>query len=305
MLTYNPTPANIFRGFVQTVRRTPLGPSGVTIEVTAQGVEAILDWSIVTADVTFPVYADVSESVQALVGITLWGAPEVKAILSDTYSKTGMGLGALVLPVRVPVVITKGTTLRAALRALSAGSVGNYGTWGSEAVFTIDPNMDLRSIELRAYADGTTQAQSDIADFIVQKGHYAAVPSDITTETDGGGAITQTAIIGDGVAAYSSTGRPGPVRYVADSGITTDEDARARSDAEAIAGRSLSRGQFTLESQTGGTYMAGGLVTIYDEVIPGVYPGYFVIGDVDVVFHDTLVDYRITFGAARPSLAAT
>lgn len=318
LLTYNPTSSNVFRGFVQTVKRAPMGPNGVTITVSAQGVETILDWSVLhspygSSSDPFPDFicvtgTDINGYVQHLLAnYTIWGAPGVKVSVSASTSMVGAGLESAPATLQYDCRIPDGTSVRAALRILAEAS----STPTTQVAFTIDPNMDLRGFLVTYGDNGRSTATTDIPTVTVQKAAGAIQASDISTELDGGAAVQQVLSVGAFLttAAYfeykNATGTPGPVTYVivrdADANLSGPVATKARMDAALVNGRTKSRGTLTVETQSEGVYTANAQLVITDPVIPGASPAYFVAGDVDVQFYDTLVSYRYTFGASRPS----
>jgi hypothetical protein len=137
-----------FRGFVQVPKEEPM-PVGRTVEVTAAGIEILLDWLIVPA-MTFAVGTYAFAAVQALAANATGVAGASLNTAALWSGVAGLANGSAEYPVGVlgvaqpaaladDVEISAGTTLREALRTILDGITSPFvGATETGAVATID-----------------------------------------------------------------------------------------------------------------------------------------------------------------------
>lgn len=155
----------IFTGYVTAFDFLPdFGQQGRSIAITATGVEALLDWAILPAAVTIPIFTQADSAFMAVVNAAT-GVGPLRAFGGSGFNNGSQAfpIGGLAVsaPLAADITIPAGTNLREALRSLAGVIYGPVGFGSAGAVaYVIDVDFYYG---LRIWLDGGTNAPSDYA----------------------------------------------------------------------------------------------------------------------------------------------
>jgi hypothetical protein len=300
-----------FRGFVQSFTVSVFG-TGRRWEITATGVEALLDWMVLPLDVTFASGTEAYAAVQSLaaqatgVGVAL-----------NTAAASGAGFGsAIATPVgkldsspptlSAAVTVTAGTTLREAIRQISDNLTGGLNPATQPIFATVDFWLGLRYF-------GWAIGVSDYADLtIVDTVTGPIQAADLAHESDAGGVVRGVYVKGGNAAGSGpvsdGSGLPGQWATLEDSTLLTGDarDIAARAyladKAQSVRG-TFARETFTDTSTTSAHIQAGAFVTLTDAQVGLSAASYRIFSISKRYFGARLETWTIAYGGMPPSVA--
>lgn len=298
----------LFAGWVfPDVTPRAMGGPGRAIDVSVIGPEALLDWSYCKGGTL--VSLDGPSVVQALAGLTLFGAPGIRAIADTTIpleSSQATPIGDWGVNGTITPTVDDGT-LRAVLRQV--------GDWLIRELTLIDPSRTLYPpqftvdyyLGLRAWAQGdpTTPVPTDYATLTVTDtppGAYVATEPEHTTDLSDvhryvyvkGGAAAGTGVVSDG------SGRPGPVGVVSQSSSLTGDDKLAWARTDLNNHGQTFRGTLVLDDVTPPANVHPGSRLVFTDTTVGA-SGTFYIGGISKTFNPSgRQRWTVTYGA-RPA----
>lgn len=302
--------AFLFRGYVDHWTSRPL-VTGRVYNVSATGVEAWLDWLLLTTAFTVNTSFNVSGNIETLTQSIPSPLVCVRETIGGYGSRgagiaTGLGPGATNTSI-ASGTIAGGTTLRETIRAILA--LGNQTTSGNGSLnvsTTVDfyltlrvwANDDANYVNLTQPDDYTTLTVNDvIGGAIVAEGlQYSVEPDDICHEVYiAGGNAAGSGLFGDG------TGIRGRMGYVADAAILTAADATIRAFNFLATESASVRGTFSVTDFTPVTTVhAGSVLNITDS--PTAATGQYRIFGIDKTFNPSgRQNWTVSFGGLPPS----
>jgi hypothetical protein len=298
----------LFLGWIQNWSLSPdFGGQGRRIQVTAVGVEALLDWCVLSYDVLVTgstAYTLTVDAVQRLVAAAVVTGP--LRVLSDyNVSSQAFPSGPPYSLAAVLVsdhLIPAGTTLREAIRICLDDACAFLAGTGLTGGCTVDFYGGLRTFMLndpgRLPSDYTMLAISDTVG--------GAITAAGLEHTIDAGAITRGVYVIGGNAAGSGlvsdgTGKIGPVAVISDNTILTSA-ARDAAGGAYLAGFGASvRGRFDLADFTPATTIhAGTIVTLVDSQA-GLGTDVRVIGEIVKTFTGLRQSWTVNYGGLSPS----
>lgn len=306
----------IFRGFVDTWEAQPaFGGQGRTIEVSAIGVETVLDWAVLPADLVFAIGTLISTSevvtaIQSIVAQAIGLGPirdfavvAAQSTQAHPIDFTGMGGNALT----DQLTITAGTSVREAIRQLHTARfnpTAGLNQPGSLLV-TVDFTMGLRvwSVTADFTADPPDYAGVTIVDTVA--GAIAA--ANLRYSVDAGGVVRTVIVKGTGITAIitDGTGLQGQAAILEDATITTAAKAQIAGAAYLRSFASGLRGSYRLEDATPPAGVHAGSVTTITDVQVGLAAAKSRIYQIDKTFQPSQrEDWLVAFGGPPPSGAA-
>lgn len=300
----------LFLGWVQAFSVIPdFGQQGRRIEVTAVGVEAVLDWALTTSDLTFPALSiGTTYTVETVIQMIVANSTGAGPLRSGAGSAFPSGEQAN--PVGntwtysnpASFSIPTGTTVREAIRTVFSQRAGEQ----NGALVTVDFTYGLR-----AWADSDLTDPSDYLDATVnnipggtdvsESLAYSIVALDIPRAVVVRGASLVVVVTG-------ASGKMGPVAGITDTNLTTTTAAQAAGRAYLAAFRSGLRGQYqrTDWSPPGvGPWVYAGSLVVITDARAGLSSSTFRIMQIDKTFNPSgRENWSISFGGAAPSGAA-
>lgn len=293
----------LFVGFVQNVRRTVLEPSGRLFDVTAIGIEAILDWAIVPS-MTFPPGTAVYQAVQSLAGNTLTGTGELRDGASGGAGTQALPVDSIsneFIPIGASLVISEATTLREAIRQVTEAGAGTL-TANTLPVATVDFYNGLRLY--LGIVNG------------VPSGPFAEVGI-IGPPPAGGGAATDVRVIDDlaisavyvigagALRATASIGTSGRTAVISDATLTIQDQVQGVAYGYVQGQKATQRGTLTLDTIAPNTvgYVQGGSILRLTDSRLGQSDTKWNIGEIVRTFQGANETWDLTFGGLAPSLA--
>jgi hypothetical protein len=298
----------MFNGFVQDKNLRPFPPLGRYIDVTAIGIEALLDWMIVPSLTIVSGTATNTAIQSCYANATGVGFPlRVTSSVSDNGTQANpigdLGGGAGPGTATQLDVVLAGETLREAIRKVidvsTIAGVGFGFKTASTGVATVDFWGGLRVFDPTAGpSDYAALAFDDSAVGLIHTGP-------LNHEIDDTGVIRQVYVKGGNAAGTGllsdGSGIPGPVNLLDDSTILTSTARDAAGYAYLADKHGAERGEAGMDTVRPTTNIrAGSLVTIGDTLIgqPGnAYP----IASIHKTFTDTLQNWEVAYGGLRPS----
>lgn len=233
----------LFTGYVESFDGTPdFGQQGRSWQITATGVETLLDWLVLGSDYTWSSGASFAPAIQALLascvghhelraftGTDDWGLPDQPIARFQSVTNSGPDL-----------LIRAGTTLRNGINLLLTNS--NIASLYLGAFVTVDHHMGLRAWPIVA---ALTMPNGDGSAAI---GTGSAFANDLTYTVD------TTALIRNVVIANASgtwtgsdgSGKPGRSVVISDATITTAAQAAATISTTLARNTTGIRGTFGL-----------------------------------------------------------
>jgi hypothetical protein len=304
----------LFLGFLEAARFRQVG-LGRAIDVTATGIEAVLDWMICPA-ATIPAAMAISDGVQMLVGQAFGVGVQIRAfVASSTTSTQARPICNNAATAPADVAIPAGT-LRASLRALVTSRLGGVSTTGIDFLVTVDAYAGLRVYVLTAAGDawvsdwdpldganGVNSVAGPLWGAALEHSVDAAGAYHQVLVKGGPSAPVAQLLVGDG------SGAPGPIGLLSDSTSTTIEGMTATALAWMRGRRVAVRGRVRVEEllDVGGVVTQrhpGVLFSVRDAQVIG--PALFVSYATEVRkrFHASGTEtWTIAYGAQAPSMA--
>lgn len=286
-----------FLGYIQGVSVRPFPPTGRYVDVSCQGVEAVLDWVNVSG--TFAVAANVTDAWQVLAATS--GLRDGVAAGGSEGTQDAPIAGTL-----ASRIITGGTltitnqTLREAISAVWATRATASATDGTLYV-TVDFTNGLR-----IWHGGVSFLRPDdyIALTIVDTYAGATLAENLSYEITYGEIVRQVRVIGssDWGNFSDGTGKPGPTAVINDSTITSVTQAQAAAQSYMGDRVTAVRGSFNLtDFNEGATAIhAGAIVHITDSQV-GLSASDFVIGQIVKTYDGNGTEnWAVTFGGLPP-----
>jgi len=307
----------LFAGFVQS-----WGVSGIigrTLAVHCIGIEAVLDWMLIPAEMTFADGSRTNAAIQALyANATGIGVP-LRAFTTDTGT---LASGNQALPIGDldlisggyahivgPITVTATSTLRDAITFVMENSETSVNDRLIGAV-TVDFWTGLRVWLREGVIFGTSYGPippSDYIDLTVADNpsgaFLAATQLDHDTDAAGvprgvfiqGGNAAGTGLVSDG------TGIPGPIASLSDSLILTAA-ARDRAGTAYLADKGLAiRGSFTLENFASTTNRRAGSPLTLSSTAAGLAGFQSTIVSISKRFIAARQTWTVAYGGLRPS----
>lgn len=301
-----------FQGWVQDWHVVPWAGVGRSIAVTAIGVEVLLDWCKLPADVTFAsgTLSSTVEVVTALQSIVA-SIPRMARVrpLSvitlrsdqdhpiDGGSITSGSLSA-------NLTIKAGTTVREAYRQIMAARTEGAGAPADPPVLmlTIDFWFGLRTWQSFDPHIAVFDPL-DYATLTVPAG--ALVPSDLDYSVDGGSVVRSVIVNGTGVSVTvdDGTGLPGETRVITDDTITTTIRAQAVGQGYLAQYRSGLRGSFDLVDHTPVAGIHAGSPSVITDAQTGLAALDSPIHTIEKRYLPVRETWSISFGGPQPSVA--
>lgn len=309
----------LFVGWVDPYAALPAFGTGRKWSIQCVGVEALLDWSVLTSDVTLSLaLLQVDQFIALLsastcpIGLNVGCAfdtvtPSTRAEPISSYFMYG-GTDTYTVPA--------GTTLREAFRTVLQHSVYTLGSLGTPVfAFTIDWWFGLRvyhTNEIVGWSDDPDDARPLSVVDTPPAGPFRASGLDYTTE----GIVPRSVYVQGGNAAGSGlvsdgSGIVGPTATMRDATILSATARDAAGLNYLLARQSGLRGSFTLENVTFSSLSSSLTQTRPDSILAitdtqaGLDGGSTLrlVSGIRKRFHGTLEDWTITFGGPPPSLS--
>jgi hypothetical protein len=294
----------MFNGFVQDRNLRPYQPQGRYIDITAIGIEAVLDWMIVPS-LTILSGTNTQAAVQSCyanatgIGVALnaTGTSADNGSLAGPIGDLGAASGA---STQLDVVLA-GETLREAIRKVLDVSQLAGGSFGfktaSIGVATVDFWGGLRVFD-------PTQGPSDYALLVVNDTTGPIYSEPLNHELDDTGTIHQIYIKGGNAAGTGlfsdGSGIAGQVAFLDDATILTSTARDAAGFAYLADKGGAVRGVFGMKTVRPTTNIrAGSQVSVIDTLV-GVSQT-FPIASIHKTFTDTLQNWEVAYGGLRPS----
>lgn len=300
----------IFVGWVQQWTTIPdFGTVGYTLEVTAIGPEALLDWSYCPA-ITFAAGTIIQDAVLAAVG-QAYGTGPLRALggTSSTQNTPVGGGPAGVSGASLDAALTTTAgTLRETLRQICKAPMHNVG--GGGGVVTMGFLVDMY-YGLRISQDvGNGIGPNDWTTLTIDDTTGAPFTEALKHDTDAAGIVHAVFVTGGNAAGTGivsdGSGKIGSVAQLSDSSITT-ADAKQAAGLAYLAQFSIgTRGSFMLQDWTPTlTVHAGGQLILFNEPrLPSV-GGSYVIASIRKTFQATRQNWTISYGGLQPSAMGT
>lgn len=297
----------LFYGFVDHVDIVNLtGSRGTVYHVTCVGIEAVLDWSQLAADLTVPAGLDLAAAVQSVfancTGTSLYRIRSFATTGGTSNDTTPIASGGITL--QNAITISAGTTLREGIRSVVAQAfpTGSSSAW----LWTIDFQGNLRLAQASLISNW---------DFFAVNNDTAAGTGPAESLSYGIDAAQYHAVLvkGTGVTAFVSdgTGKEGPIATLNDASITTVAQAQAAGLFYLNGYSQTARGSFERQDRApqgigGGTPYGkpGGGVFVTDTRL-GLSAVYFTVKSVQKTFNPSQREnWTLAFGGLPPSVAS-
>ncbi len=302
----------IFLGWIDHVDIENMpGDVATRYQVACTGIEAVLDWSLITSDMTIPAATTPESAVLACVGNATgnalgWLSALVNGNLTGSSDYIAGGVADGIAPsLNAAVVITAGTTLRAAILQV-AGQVTivngatspqipinvSVGMYGYLLFFTYLSTAHFNAITLD---DDPPLSASPPAENL----KYGIDASQVRGVIVKGTGVT--AFVGDG------SGKPGAVALVSDTTITTTAAAQSAGTAYLTQYASQIRGSFEQQDWAPtvlSVQRPGGAVHIGDARVAPVNIDAMITG-IDKTWNPSQREnWLVSFGGNPPSVTA-
>lgn len=304
----------IFTGWVQAWHAAPaMGGVGRAFDVTAIGVEVVLDWAITAIDLPWAagtvgnlggLDADIQRICANSVGL---GPLRVAGDPVNTQGSQAFPTGARGSASGTntdPLTIPAGTTVREAIRLLVASQPSTPTLIGDIVARKVTVDFYYG---LRVWQDLQNNAPSDYTLYAVGT---ALGPGNRTEglsyDVDAAGIVRGVLVKGTGVTQLVMVSQlPGQIAVISDTTITTVAAALAAANAYLLAFRSGLRGSFAQNAINSDTVThPGGFVRVTDPQV-GLAAQDLVIGQVGRTFNPSGTENRtVTIGGLPPSGAA-
>lgn len=248
----------LFAGYVDRWDLSPdFGGQGQSIAVSCTGAEAILDWAVITADVTYASGMSLQSAIQSVV-VAASGAGALRAFSGTAFQESNQATPIAGFTVSAPltyaVALTAGTSLRECLRLLCVAAVVVIDTGHFSGVLIWWASVDfwhgLRVTEFPGISSSAVAddwARLDISDTYAG----AQVASDLNLTTEG---ATVRGVFIKGLNAAGTgylndgTGLAGAIAYVSDPTIDTAAKLASAQTAYLAQYAQSERGSFQLVS---------------------------------------------------------
>ena len=311
-----------FVGWLQGPIATKPMNVGRVYDCRAIGPEALLDWLVLGADVTWAAQTFFIDAVMGTVAQCQAGMQSPLRVFNNAASPGAGTNSSQATPtselqgppsarLQVAVALTAGTTLRECLRQISdvtdtsstGGFAGRFGAQGP--YYTVDMWHGLRTWGFGA----TLTDYTDLAMNDVTPGPILAARLSYTRDVT---AVPRAVYVKGGNAAGSGfvtdgSGKPGPTAVLNDSTITTSTARDLAAAAYFAARRSILRGSvrrdtFVRTDTVAGHTNVGASVSITDAQLPGSPISGVIQGITKSYLPGDLEAWDITFGTLPPSL---
>jgi hypothetical protein len=297
----------LFAGFVDHVDIENLpGDRGTVYRVECVGYEAILDWSVLAADLTIPQGTAVDTAVQIVfASCTGTSLGRINATANPSGPSTDanpIGVsGVLPFPF-VPLTIPAGTTMREAIRQCAAQIA--FADPTESLVSTVDFNGGLRFFVTAAVDLGG-----------VSNWNFSAINNDSPSSSNGevtsygidAAQYRGVLVKGTGVTVFvpNGSGKEGAIAVLTDTTITTIAQATVAGNAYLASYATQARGSYQLTDKAPATSsIPGGKVTITDQRL-GLSATVFSVGSLRRTFNNSQREnWTVAFGGQPPSVAA-
>lgn len=296
-----------FYGFVDSVEMINRpGDQGRFIDVECTGIEAIIDWAVLTADYAVTAGTPVADAIQAAAALAN-GTGGLRAFASTggSASTRPLPIASAVSPwtVSQAVTLSAGTSLREAITTLLGLVVISPVT--SRLAVTVDFFRGLR-----VFLDTpTSSAISGYESWVVNDDSTAfGLQGEPTMYGFDAATVRSVFVRGTAVTAYvtDGSGKPGPTAYLADTSLTTADACIAAGTAYLAAYGTVIRGSITYTDRAdwagGEGSHPGSSVTITDTRL-GLSSSVQKVAQFDRAFrHSGRQDWVVSFGSRRPSM---
>jgi hypothetical protein len=305
-----------FLGYVQSFSISPsFGMQGRSISVEAIGVEAILDWAVITTDTAIAAGLEYYAAVQKLVAASV-GAGELRAYVSGSAPSAASNAFPMAMPaagffITLGLTVTAGTSLREAIRQVIANlpKLG-IGVDTFDGFTTVD---FFRGLRMWGGAVGAGYASMVINDTTGIDAYAEA----LDYQVDASGVTRGVYLQGTGFAQLlmDGSGLPGPISYLTDDKADTAAKVTASAQTYLDDFATGVRGSFRLEDKDpDATPMSfahpGSTLGLVDTRIPvDTYVTVaLVIGTIEKTYHGIDSSTRsqtwtVSFGGMPPSIA--
>jgi hypothetical protein len=295
---------DLFYGFVDHVDVVNLyGDRGTVYHLKCVGIEALLDWSVMAADITFAAGIHPEVGVQSVfanaVGTSLDRLNATASSIADTNSNDTNPVMALGTITATAVTITAGTTLREAIRLVGAQVLWTDPT--QYFVATVDFRGGLRWFWTTALLSA------------VDNWGFTAINNDSPSTSNGedttygidAAQYRGVFVKGTGVTAFvpSGAGKEGPIAFLNDTNITTLAVAIQAGISYLVPYTTQARGTYALRDKAPAVNsIPGGKVTITDTRL-GLSATVFAVSAVMRTFNASQrEDWIVAFGGLAPSM---
>lgn len=299
----------IFLGWLQSWDERPFGLGRVWI-VTAVGVEAVLDWIIVTS-YTIPGSQSSSRTIWGLlaaatsVGVPLRVVAKAGGAVNDADGDADAGVGTLfpggsaINQPGTPLTVA-GVTLREAIRQALDAAIDSDLTpiTPADGVFTVDFYG-----QLRLWRRTSTPADYDTLT-VTDTGASSIVAENISHTVDPGGIVRGVYIVGGAAAGtgvvMDGTGIPGPIATFSDANVLDADGLFVAGTNYLQAHGAITRGSFDLfDRDITDNIRAGSLLVLDDDMLD--LHGTYQIGQMQRRFTGKRTDWSFTYGGLPPS----
>jgi hypothetical protein len=296
-----------FAGWVQGWAVEPFG-LGRAFGIRCQGFEAVLDWLIVTPTFTLPAGMNLTDAIQAVVGLAQGIGFPLRAfvrpgfVVNDVSGNQAGGIAQFQVNLATvtlgsDVTITGPVTLREALAVVCGTGLDFFlGDWGGSSflpVVTVDFYGGLRAYSPLA-------GPSDYAGLTVADTFAAALaPENLRHNVDAGGRPHQVWVKGGNAAGTGmvtdGTGIVGPTAVLNNSDILTGDAKRAAGTAYLRDKKQTIRGSFELNGNTIATNVRVGSLLDLTDAETGA-TGLYAIAEIQRRYAGPRRDWRVSFG---------
>jgi hypothetical protein len=302
----------IFAGWLDHWSVSPWAGTGAIYQVTAVGTESLLDWAILSTDLTFT-GSNVNDAIQSIVA-NCYGIGPLRAFMRPSGGGTATQaypMGNFTSYTILTMTVSAGTSLREGIRQVLANI--SFGTYTFNIAYTVDLWFGLRLYLVSA--TGTTNddyTAFTVVDDPTTVGFHAV---DLSYDTE---AATFRGVFVKGLNAAGTglitdgTGLLGPIAYVNDQ--TVDSAAKLAATGGAYLGQYVSklRGSFVLEAftrtalgeSTASTIHPGAKAIVTDARV-GLNAVVLLFSQIDKTFNSGGTEnWTFSFGGLPPSAAA-
>lgn len=297
--------AALFAGFVQSWSQSPaFGGQGRIIRVVCVGAEAILDWTLMPEEMTFPAGALPAVAVQSLVANssgTVVGL-NTAMVFFGGGSTTAHPISASGTTTQLPYAVTvaAGISLREAIATVCAPNANTRNGFNIKA--TIDFTYGLR-LFIDAPFGGWADDYADLTVTDTLIGTVASSRLEHETNADGivrgvfikGADAAGTGFLGDG------SGKPGRVAYFSDDTIDTAAKLLDAQQTYLNANVLGTRGSLDLTGYSPTTNVRPGSLLVLTDAGSGATGSYHIYGIRKTFNVGGTQNWSIAYGGFRPS----
>lgn len=292
------TDQTLFYGWVDHYDVIPdFGDQGRSIVVSVVGIETLLDWSILSAQMTIAAGMLTTDAIQSVLAFA-YGSGSIRGLAGTGATQSTQALPIASSPAYVvteALSILTGTTVREAIRQVIAASA-LAGT-AAPFVVTVDFYGGLRVF------NPAFSSTIDYADVTIPAGAVRAERLVHSVEAASARAVI---VVGTGVTAFVSdgTGLAGPAVRLDDTTITTATAARAAGIAYLAQYAAGTRGNYERQDHIPTANVHPGSIVNITNTQIGIAPGTpYRIGSITKSFNPSgRENWKITYGLLPPSL---